>query len=65
MELTYPTAYRVLFDATAIGELPTEVCVARNGTDGVTQSCGLPPGVDEIMLRIENISWEETSGPMG
>ncbi|OIW29094.1 hypothetical protein CONLIGDRAFT_682011 [Coniochaeta ligniaria NRRL 30616] len=52
----------VLFDATVIGELPAEVCVARNGTEGVTQSCGLPVDVGEVLLPIQNISFEPTSG---
>jgi hypothetical protein len=44
-----------------IGDLPTEVCAARNGADGVTESCGLE--VKEVLLPIANIYWEETSGP--
>ncbi|KAK0704025.1 hypothetical protein B0T26DRAFT_757518 [Lasiosphaeria miniovina] len=48
----------VLFDATVIGDLPAEVCVAQNGTNGVTQACRLP---GDVLLSVENISWEDTS----
>ncbi|KAK3311773.1 hypothetical protein B0H66DRAFT_636143 [Apodospora peruviana] len=47
----------VLFDATVVGELPTEVCVARDGTGGVTQSCALP--ATPLPLEVENIYWED------
>lgn len=56
---SYRLRYRVLFDATMVGELPDELCEARNGTDGVTQSCGFPAEVREIPLVVQNISWEE------
>lgn len=47
----------LLFDSTMIGDLPNEVCAAANGTDGVTQACGLD--VDQVVLPIANIYWEE------
>lgn len=47
--------HSVRFDATVIGDLPDEVCQAKDGTDGVTQSCTLP---GTILLPVENISWE-------
>jgi len=47
----------LLFDSTMIGDLPNEVCAAANGTDGVTQACGLD--VNQVVLPIANIYWEE------
>ncbi|KAB5545819.1 hypothetical protein GE09DRAFT_1132571 [Coniochaeta sp. 2T2.1] len=46
-----------VFDATVIGVLPDEVCVALDGTDGVTESCSLPVEPGDIMLEVANIDW--------
>ncbi|KAK3991529.1 hypothetical protein QBC44DRAFT_306638 [Cladorrhinum sp. PSN332] len=49
----------LLFDATVIGELPTEICVTKTpaSADGVTQTCSLPADA-EVLLPVENIYWE-------
>ncbi|KAK4220731.1 hypothetical protein QBC38DRAFT_378432 [Podospora fimiseda] len=51
----------LLFDATVIGDLPTEICVAKTPAtaDGVTQTCSLPAEQKEVLLSVENIYWEE------
>ncbi|KAK4190624.1 hypothetical protein QBC35DRAFT_460846 [Podospora australis] len=53
----------ILFDATVIGELPEEVCVAKDGAEGgVVQTCTLPASVEgSLLLPVENISWEKVS----
>ena len=54
---------RLLFDATVIGELPTEVCVAKSeAADGVTQTCRLAADAGQVLLSVENIYWEPVSG---
>ncbi|KAM7188431.1 hypothetical protein V8F20_010547 [Naviculisporaceae sp. PSN 640] len=48
----------VLFDATVIGELPAEVCVAK--TEGeIKESCAFAADVKEVVLEVANISYEE------
>ena len=49
------TTSSTIFDATVIGVLPEDVCVALDGTDGVTESCSLPVGTGNIMLEVANI----------
>jgi len=48
---------RLLFDATIIGSMPTEVCTPVTGADGVTQLCELD--AKEVELSVANIYWED------
>ncbi|KAK4209676.1 hypothetical protein QBC37DRAFT_449867 [Rhypophila decipiens] len=48
----------VLFDATVIGDMPTEVCVDK--TEGeISQSCAFAADVKEVVLEVANIYYEE------
>ncbi|KAK0617667.1 hypothetical protein B0T14DRAFT_556809 [Immersiella caudata] len=51
----------LLFDATVIANLPFEVCIDREGENGVLLSCEMSQ--TEVDLPFANISWEEA--PVG
>ncbi|KAK1756439.1 hypothetical protein QBC47DRAFT_444964 [Echria macrotheca] len=58
-------AHPLLFDATVVGELPAEVCVAKNGTAGgvEVQSCTLAKS--PVPLEVENIYWDSADSYSG
>jgi len=51
--------HRLLFDATMTGNLPFEVCIDREGENGVLLSCEMSQS--EVDLPFANISFEEAS----
>ncbi|KAK0614502.1 hypothetical protein B0T14DRAFT_499758 [Immersiella caudata] len=53
----------LLFDATIIGSMPTEVCAPVTGADGVTQLCELD--AKEVELPVANIYWEDAQSWAG
>ncbi|KAL1865947.1 hypothetical protein VTK73DRAFT_4953 [Phialemonium thermophilum] len=56
--------HALIFNATATGHFPKELCKTTTQSDASVMSCSLPAGSDGGVLGIEALDWTATSGPM-
>ncbi len=59
-EMTDPEDNSILFNATAVEQLPAEVCKTANGTT----TCDLPVDVSELAIPVSALTWTASGSPM-